>query len=197
MALPERVRVKLLSEAAGYVTSTRVMQRDFPIQELLEAVVSVAGKNLERIRWLLRTGSIVVGDYRYRWVSLEAAREDLEPLLERFPDPWPQREFQPGRCVQAQIHAGVETIDLPREEGARTRLLRKATFWDALLQLARERAPHYETYSYRQRADVYSLEPTAGEAARLREAAALLASERTAERIQRLPLGKITFLVNR
>lgn len=59
MALLERVRVKLLSEAAGCVTGTRVIERDFPIQELMEAVVAVAGKNVERIRQLLRAGSIM------------------------------------------------------------------------------------------------------------------------------------------
>lgn len=38
MALPEQVRVKLLSDAAEYVSVTRVMQRDFPLAELPEAV---------------------------------------------------------------------------------------------------------------------------------------------------------------
>jgi len=204
MALPESVRVKLLSEAAGYVTSTRVMQRDFAIQELMEALVAVAGKNIERIQQLLRTGSVVAGDYRYRWAGLEAAREDLEPLLAPFPDPWPERVFEPGRCVYAIIRAGVETIELPREQAARVRRQRGrameregGSFWDALLELARERPPRYESYSYRQRADVYSLEPAGAEVERLREAAASLAMERAAERVQRLPLDKITFLVNR
>ncbi len=197
MALPERVRVKLLSEAAGYVTSTRVVQRDFALEELMEAIVAVAGKNLDRVVQLLRAGTIVVGDYRYRWTAIEATAADVEPLLARFPDPWPEREFQPDRCVCAIVRAGVEAIELRREEAARTRLFRKTSFWDVVLQLARERPPQYDSYSYRHRADVYALAPAATEIAHLREAAALLPAEGLAERLRRLSIDKILFLVNR
>jgi len=197
MGLPERVRVKLLSEVAEYVSATRVVQRDFPIAELLEAVVSVGGKNAERVGQILGAGSMVVGDYRYRWEPLRAASAEIEPLLTRFPDPQPDRPFDAARCVYAILHAGVETIRLPREEAARRRFLKKASFWDTLMNVAAARTPRYHTYSYRDRADVYVFEPTAEEERRLRDAAPLLPVQRTEERIRALPLEKITLLVNR
>jgi hypothetical protein len=197
MALPKRVPVKVHSEAAGYISSSPVVQRDLPIEELMEALVAVAGKNVERIVQLLRTGTIALGESRYRWSGLEAARQEVEPLLAAFPDPWPGRAFEPDRCVYAIIRAGAETIDLPREQAAQRRPRTKATFWDALMRIARERAPAYEMYSYRQRADVYVMQPAAQEVERLREAADLLAMERVAERLCRLPIDKILLLVNR
>ena len=70
MALPEWVRVKLMSDAAEYISMTRVIERDFPMAELLEAVVAVGGKNPERLQHTLRAGSMVLGQYRYRWKPL-------------------------------------------------------------------------------------------------------------------------------
>lgn len=197
MALPERVRVKLISEAAGYISTERVMQRDFPILELIEALLAVAGKNIERLQQILRAGSVVVGNYRHRWAPLEAERHELETLLAHFPDPLPDRPFEPARCVFAVIRAGLETIELPRQQAARRRLLKRSSFWDALMEVASARVPLYRSYSYRDRADVYTFEPTRDDEERLREAAALLTVERTGERIRALPLEKITLLVNR
>ena len=117
MALPGRVRVKLMSDAAEYISMTRVMQCDFPMAELLEAVVAVGGKNPERLLQILRAGSMVLGQYCYRWEPLEADATDLAPLLARFPDSQPDRPFQVERCVHAAICAGVEMIELPREAG--------------------------------------------------------------------------------
>jgi len=197
MALPEQVRVKLLSDAAEYVSLTRVMQRDFPMAELLEAVVAVAGKDPERLRQILRAGSMVLGQYRYRWAPLEAEAAELEPLLARFPNPQPDRPFQVERCVYASILAGVETIELPREQAARRRLLRKGSFWEVLMAVAVARAPRYQTYSYRNRADVYVFEPTDDDVERLRGAATLLNIPRAEERLRTLPLEKVTLFVNR
>ena len=197
MALPERVRVKLMSDAAEYISMTRVMQRDFPMAELLEAVVAVGGKNPERLHQILRAGSMVLGQYRYRWEPLEADATDLAAVLARFPDPEPDRPFQVERCVYATVHAGVETIELPREQVARRRWLQKSSFWETLMEVAAARAPRYESYSYRNRADVYAFEPTQEDVERLRGAATLLHAARTEERIRILPLEKVTLLVNR
>ena len=197
MALPERVRVKLMSEAAEYISMTRVIERDFPMAELLEAVVAVSGKNPERLQQILRAGSMVLGQHRYRWEPLEADATDLAPLLACIPDPRPDRPFQVERCVYAAIHAGVETIELPREQVARRRWLQKNSFWEVLMEVARARAPCYQSYSYRTRADVYAFEPTQEDVERLRGAAVLLHTPRTKERIRTLPLEKVTLLVNR
>lgn len=197
MALPERVRVKLISEVAEYISTAPVVQRDFPFAELLEAVVAVAGKRPERLQQILRAGSMVLGTYRYRWPPLEADAAELARLLAGFPDPQPDRSFQADRCVFAAIGAGVETIELPREQAARRGLLRKESFWEVLMGVAVARAPRYQTYSYRNRADVYSFEPTGDDVERLRAAAPLLRAPRTEERIRILPLEKVTLFVNR
>ena len=195
--LPERVRVKLMSEAAEYISTEPVIQRDFPLAEFLEAVVAVGGKNPDRVIQILRAGSTVIGNYRYRWTPLAAETEELAPLLARFPDPRPERAFEPQRCVFAAIRAAGETIELPRERAARRRLLKKISFWDVLMDVAAGRIPRYQTYSYWDRADLYVFEPTHEDQRRLREAAALLAIGRTRQRICALPLEKITLFVNR
>ncbi len=197
MALPEQIRVKVLSEAAGYVTATRVVLRDFTAAELMEALVAVAGKNIERLLQLLRAGTFASGDYRYRWEPIEAQCQELEPHLARFPNPCPDRPFEPARCVFARIRAGVETIEMPREQAAQRGFLKKQSFWDVLMQVASARPPAYQTYSYRDRADVYAFEPTRGEVERLRDAAALLPLEQAGNRIRSLPVEKIILLVNR
>src|SRR5512140_2414740 len=130
MALPERVRVKVLSEGAAFVSTERVTQSDVPFFELLEAAVSVGGKNLERLAHIFRTGTIVVNGYRYRWAPFEVSPHELEPLLATFPDPRPDRPFEPDRCVYARIAAGVETIQLHREQAARRGFRKKGSFWE-------------------------------------------------------------------
>ena len=197
MALPERVRVKLMSEAAEYISMTRVMQRDFAMAELLEALVAVGGKDPERVQQILRSGNMVLGQYRYRWEPFQADAAELAPWLARFPDPQPGRPFEVQRCVHAALRAGVETIELPREQAARRRLFQKNSFWEVLMDVAMARAPCYQSYSYRNRADVYTFEPTQEDVERLRGAATLLHAPRTEERIRTLPLEKVTLLVNR
>ncbi len=197
MALPERVRVKLVSDEAGYISSARVVQRDFSMTELLEALLAVSGKNPQRLRQLLRAGSVVVGGYRHRWAPLEAEAEELAPLLARFPDPQPDRPFQAERCVLAMIRAGVETIEMPRDQAARRRFLKKESFWEVLMAVAIARRPQYQSYSYRDRADVYTFEPTQEDRQRLRDAGPLLRADRLEERLRMLPLEKVMLLVNR
>lgn len=197
MSLPERVRVRLISDDAGYISSARVVQREFTMPELLEALLAVAGKDVERLRQLLQVGSISVGGYRHRWEPLRADAADIAPLLARFPDPQPDRPFAADRCVFASITAGVETLEVTREQADRRTLLRRQSFWTVLMEIAAARPPRYQTYSYHYRADVYLLEPTSEEQNLLREAAPLLRLDRLEERIRLQPIRKITLLVNR
>ena len=201
MALPERVRVKLMSDAAGYIEMTRVMERDLAFDELLRMVVSVAGLDAGRIRAILRAGTAVAGPYRYRWTPLEiedAGEEaDLAARLARFPHAEPDRPFDPARCLLARIRAGVETIELPREAAERRRFTEKRSFWDVLMERSAARIPRYETFSHREQADVYSYEPTPEDEQALRGAASLLRAARTAEQVTGLPLEKVTLYVKR
>ena len=201
MALPERLRVKLMSDAAGYIEMTRVMERDLGFDELLRMVVSVAGLDGERIRAILRAGAAVAGPYRYRWTPLEieagGEEADLAARLARFPHAEPDRPFDPARCLLARIRAGVETIELPREAAARRLFTEKRSFWDVLMERSAARIPRYETFSHREQADVYSYEPTPEDEQALRGAASLLRAARTAEQVTGLPLEKVTLYVKR
>jgi len=189
MAVPEKVRVRVLSDSAGYIDMTHVAHREVPFSEVLDLVVAVAGLNMERIRTLLRAGTAAVNAYRYRWPPVALEDDELAPLLERFPHPQPDRPFGRERCLLAKVRAGVETIELRRESAAR--------FWDALMDIAVEHQPSYETYSYRDGADVYSFEPTGADEQALRRAASLLEVQRTAEQVTGLPLEKIVLYVKR
>ena len=197
MALPAQVRVKVMSDAAAYIEMTHVAHREIAVNELLELVVSVAGLDAARVATILRAGTAVSGAYRYRWEALEADEAELTQRLLRFPRPEPGRPFDPSRCLLARIRAGVETIELPRESAARRRLLRKQSFWEVLLELAALRGPRYETYSHRDRADIYSFTPTAEDEQMLRRAAPLLRADRTIEQVTGLPLEKVTLYVPR
>jgi hypothetical protein len=63
-------------------------------------------------------------------------------------------------------------IEISREAAAKRRFLRRRSFWDAVMDQAVD--PAYECYSYRERADLYTMALTTVQAARLREEAKLL-----------------------
>jgi hypothetical protein len=185
MPLPERIRVKLSTEAAEAISLTRVVVQEMPLGELLEQMVAVAGKDRERIREYLRRGTLVSGASRFRWDGWEADAADVEQALRVFPDPEPARRFSPQACVRAVLRGERAAIEVPRAAGARRGFFRRASFWDALLEAAVEAAPIYETYSYRERADVYVAALDAPKAARVREAAGLLRYATLREHVRR------------
>jgi len=170
MALPQTVRVKISSEAAEAITLTAVVVQELPLGELIEHMLPVAGKDEPRIREILLRGTLVAGASRLRWAGWEAAAEDLRALLAAFPDPDPSLPFDPQRCFRAVLRGGRRTIEIPREAAARKGLFRRATFWDALMEVAGAGGTVYSTYSYRSRADLYVRHFSAAEVARLRAA---------------------------
>ena len=62
---PDKIRVRLLSEAAEYVTISPVVQRDFSLTELVATMLPVLGKDANRIQQILRAGTISTGEARY------------------------------------------------------------------------------------------------------------------------------------
>ena len=48
MALPDRIRVKLSSEAAEGISITPVVAREMPLRELVEYMLGVTGKDAAR-----------------------------------------------------------------------------------------------------------------------------------------------------
>jgi hypothetical protein len=189
--------MRVIPDGAGYVDTNRVGHTEISFPKLLEMVVVVAGLDPARIGTILRAGTVTLGANRYRWPPITLETTEIAPLLEPFPKADPSRPFEASRCLLARIRAGVETIELPREMASRRRGKQVATFWDVLIAVAAAHTPQYSSYSYRESADLYTLELSPDEEKHLRQAAPLLVLDRTAEQITGLPLERITFYVKR
>jgi len=174
MALPETVKVKLSSEAAGCISITPVVVQTMATRELIEHMLGLAGKDVERIRELLLRGTLVSGASRFRWQGWPADRESVQELLATFPDPNPDRAFARELCVRAILRGGRQAIDIPREAGVRKLWLKRTSFWDLLMEVLAAGELRYCDYSYRERADYYRSEVPTNAARRLREASGLL-----------------------
>ena len=196
MSLPDRVRVKLSSEAAEAISLTPVVVREIPIRELVEYMLGVTGKDEGRVRELLLRGTLVSGASRFRWNGWDADPGDVIELLATFPDPEPQRPFAPERSVRAVLRGGRQAIEIPRAAGLRKPLFRRGTFWKLLLEVA-SGAVRYHTYSYKDHADIYqgALDVAASE--RLRGGAALITYSVLRDRIRTEPFTSAEFYVER
>jgi hypothetical protein len=194
--LPEKIRVKLVSEAAEYVSVSHVVQRDFTLRELVEVMLPVIGPDAGRVRKMIRVGTVSTGDYRYRWEGLDIAVEEIVPLLESFPHAEPSRAFDPAQCFLVRFRREQETLDLPRESASRKPLFGKQSFWDALLELAAT-GLQYAGYDHANRADRYSLTLDAERWQRLSALLPLLKPRSAAEKLERLRPEVIEWLTRR
>ena len=169
MALPDRIRVKLSSEAAEGISITPVVAREMPLRELVEYMLGITGKDEARVRELLLRGTLVSGASRFRWSGWEADAPAIVELLTTFPDPEPERPFASDRCVRVILRGGRQAIEIPREAGLRKPFLRRNSFWQVLLETAAAAEMRYYTYSYKDRADVYhaALDPAGADRLRL------------------------------
>jgi hypothetical protein len=173
MALPERVRVKISSEAAGAISLSPVVVQEIPVRELIEHMLGVAGKDEARICELLKRGTLVSGASRFRWTGWAAAAESVREVLATFPDADPARTFAAERCVRAVLRGARGVTEVPREAAAQKGLLRRGSFWDVVMDVVMEVAAGaglgYAGYSYRDRADRFTAALTPVHAERLRE----------------------------
>lgn len=162
VALPETIPVKYTEEEAEYLSVRPVVRQTFRLDELLDMLLSVAGKDVARLQQILRAGTTVYNFYRYWWQGFEAHAEDLQAALQAFPDADPSRPFRGSDCTLALFeHAaapGRALAEVRRDEGSERRWFRGASFWGRLTQLAEARAPGYRAYSYARRGDLYELE---------------------------------------
>lgn len=193
---PDKIRVKLVSEAAEYISVTHVVQRDFALGELVETMLPVLGKDAERIRQILGAGTLSNGEYRYRWEPFEALVEEIESLLGNFPNPEPARAFDPQNCFLVRFRRGIETLDLPRENAEKKPLFGKQTFWDGLLALAGD-SVCYSDYSYGDRADIFAFPLDRVRTEHLIALLPLLKPKSAAERLQRFRPERIEWLSRR
>jgi len=171
MALPQTVRVKLSSEIAEAISLTPVVVQELPIRQLVEHMLTVAGKDETRICETLLRGTMVSGATRFRWTGWEADTAELRPLLAEFPDPDPARRFDAGRCGRVILRGGRLAIDITRETAGRKRFFERQTFWDGLMEVAGGGSLVYAGYSYRDRADRYVRELSPDETRRICDAA--------------------------
>jgi hypothetical protein len=160
MPLPATIRVKYTEEEAEYVSMRPLVQQEFRGAELVEMVLSVTGKDLPRIQQILRSGTVVFHSYRYWWQGFEADSAGLAEILSTYPEADPSRPFRSEECTEIFLESSglppSHSIRFRREEVSRKRLLRARSFWDCLLDLARDAAPAYRDYSYALRGDLYS-----------------------------------------
>jgi hypothetical protein len=179
MPAPEVIPVRRTEEEAGYVSFRPVVRQNFPLNDLLGLVLGVTGKHPERVRQILRSGSVSFHSYHYSWVGFQLEESELAALLARFPDADPSRAFRPETCTAALLEGGSPLrplLDLERATVSRKRLLRGRSFWDALLAAAAAAPLQYHGYSYQWRADLYRLDVDAAAASALSAAAQSLAS---------------------
>jgi hypothetical protein len=200
--LPETISVRYTEEEAGYVTVRPLVRQTFRMDELLDMILSVAGKDAARVRQLLHSGTVVYHFYRYSWAGFEADETELAAALAQFPDDDPARPFAPSQCTNAVFDgAGANPrhlLDLGRQTASKRRLFRRQSFWERLLEIAVEENPAYERYSYSRRADLYRLDLDAENISRIEEAANQLAAGKLRSMLRMLPAAAcIRFICQR
>lgn len=196
MDLPATVRVKLSSEEAGTIAITPVVIQEMTVGDLLEYVLAATGgKQLERIGETLKRGTLVSGASRLRWEGFDAEIETLSALLNQFPDPDPARPFRTEGCRGIVFLGPAARIEISREAAAKRRFLRRRSFWDAVVEQASGVA--YESYSYRERADIYEARLTPAQAASLRGEAKLLSYPSLARQLATSSFDRLRLAVSR
>ena len=174
--LPDSIPVKYTEEEAEYLSVRPVVRQAFSSTELVDMVVSVAGKDLARVQKILSAGTVVFHSFRYWWTGFEADPVALREILQKYPDADPSRAFRSEDCTEVILESSGtpprHSLRIRRDEAGKRRLLHPRSFWDNLMNLARDVAPAYREYSYSQRGDIYVLGLAPEQIARLaREAA--------------------------
>jgi hypothetical protein len=177
--LPETIPVRFTEEEAEYVSIRPVRRQIFKLRELVDMVLCVTGRDLPRVQQILRTGTIVFHFYRYWWQGFETDSAELSAVLAEFPADDPSRAFSPDACSVIMLESAVkgrQSIDVDKKDADHKSLFASQSFWDSLLALAK--APQeikYGGYSFARRADLYRIELSAEQTARLQRDAAKFA----------------------
>jgi hypothetical protein len=172
--LPVVIPVRYTDEEAGFVSVRPVLRMSLRPDQLLELILGVTGKTIERVEQILRSGSVAANGYRYWWEAMELSAGELQPLLAGFPDADPSRAFEAARCILVAAEGGTSASALAEfaaPAASRRRALRRRSFWDTLLAAAGEQLPAYRSYSYARRGDLYALEIAAEQGAWLAQEA--------------------------
>jgi hypothetical protein len=161
MPLPEQIPLRYTEEDAGFVSVRPVVKQTFRLPELVDMVVSVAGKDAARVQQIFRTGTVVYNGYRYWWDALPAELEEIERLLLPFPEDDPSRPFEPEQAtaVLVEIGGGAQrtVVEISRQDAAQKKLFAKHSPWDVLTNFASGKTARYEKYAHARRADLFRL----------------------------------------
>jgi hypothetical protein len=199
VTLPESIPVRYTDEEAGYVTVRPIVRQTFRLDELLDMILSVTGKDAARIRQILHSGTVVFHFYRYSWAGLDANETELSAALARFPDADPSRPFDADKCTLAVFEsAGAHPkhlLELDRAAGRKRRMFRRENFWERLLEIAAGERPAYQTYSYAHRADLYRFDLNQENICLIAQAAKHLAPGNLRAALRVLPAAERIFLV--
>lgn len=199
--LPETISVRYTEEDAGYVTVRPLVRQTFQMNELLDMILNVAGKDLVRVKQLLHSGTVVYHFYRYSWAGFDADEAALAAALAKFPDSDPSRPFAPDSCTNAVFDDASPNprhlLDLQKAAASRRRFFRRQSFWDRLLEIAAGEHPSYQKYSYSRRADLYRLALDTHNAQLVSEAAARLATSQVRAAMRMLPAAAYIVFVCR
>lgn len=174
MGLPERLRVKISSEAAGYVALTPVVVQEMALLELLEHIAAQTGGDRVRMQAVFRRGSTVSGGSRLRWEPPQASDEDLAAAVNQLPGPEPERMLNTSRCLRLVLAGGGQRQEIDRDAAGRRRLLKTRSAWDVIEASLPGWNAEYAGYLYRERADHYRIALDAAQRATVMEACALL-----------------------
>ena len=197
LALPETIPCKVSSETAGYVTMAAVKQVNLSVEDLAAKVLGVCGKDPERIARILLRGSLVSGDWRFRWDPFSLTSDELGELLVRFPDHDPAREFDPQRCGWMLLRGTRGEFKIGREVGQQRRFLRRESFWDPALALLARQSPTCERYSYSDHADVFAAELKGQALEQFRDLGRLLRYSSLEAQVRALPASQAILFATR
>jgi hypothetical protein len=159
MPLPGQIPVRYAEDDAGYVSIRPVVKQTFQLNELTDMVVSVVGKDAERVQQIFRTGTVHYNGYLYWWDSLAAEIAEIEQLLLPFPDDDPSLPFKASRATAVLFEMGGGTqrnlVEITAKEAGEKKLFAKNSPWDVLTQSNVSAGARYEKYSHARRADLF------------------------------------------
>ena len=197
--LPETISVRYTDEEAGYVTVRPVVRQTFRLDELLDMILSVSGKDASRIGQILHSGTVVYHFFRYSWPGFDADEAELSAALARFADADPSRPFVADDCTTALFESGGahsrHLLDLDRAVGLKRRLFRGQSFWERLVEIAANEKPEYQSYSYSRRADLYRMDLNGENILEIAQAAKRLAPGNLRSALRVLPATEHILLV--
>lgn len=159
MPLPAKIPVRYTEEDAGYVSVRPVVKQTFRLNELVDMVVLVAGKDALRVQKIFQSGTVIYNGYRYWWESIPAELSEIENLLIPFPEDDPSVPFEPATATSVLFEIGGGTqrnvVEIDRAEASEKKLFGRTTPWKLILAQVGSLPVRYEKYSHARKADLF------------------------------------------